>query len=111
MNRLRDLREDRDWTQKYVASLIGVAPNTMTNYENEKRQLTPELISKFCDIYDVTADYLLGRSSVPRSKWSKLDHDLVTAYRAAPLKIQKVVRDLLELDEEAEADEDAASVS
>lgn len=111
MNRMRDLREDRDWTQKDLAGLIGVASNTVTNYENEKRQLTPELILKLCDIFDCTADYLLGRSSVPRSKWTKMDHDLVTAYRAAPLKIQKVVRELLELDEEAEADEDAASVS
>lgn len=111
MNRIKDLREDKDWTQKHLAGLLGVAPNTVTNYENEKRQLTPELILKLCDIFNCTADYLLGRSNVPRSKWSKLDHDLVTAYRAAPLKIQKVVRDLLEIDETAEADGDANAAS
>lgn len=111
MNRLKDIREDRDMTQKSVGEAIGVAQNTLAQYENGKRQLPSELIGPICDLFDVTADYLLGRSSVPRSKWSKLDHDLVTAYRAAPLKIQKVVRDLLEIEDEAEADGDVASVS
>jgi len=96
MNRLRDLREDRDWTQKHVAGLIGVAANTMTNYENERRQLTPELIHKFCDLYGVTADYLLGRSNTPQPAVSKMDTELLQAYHAAPLEIRKIVNAALE---------------
>lgn len=111
MNRLKDIREDHDMTQERLGEAIGVAQNTLSQYEKGTRQLPTELIVPICDLFDVTADYLLGRSSVPRSKWTKMDHDLVTAYRAAPMKIQKVVRELLELDEEAEADVDAASVS
>lgn len=111
MIRLKDLREDRDWTQRYVSGQLGVAQNTLAQYENGKRQLPIELVGPICKLFGVSADYLLGLSSVPRSKWSKLDHDLVTAYRAAPLKIQKVVRELLELGEETEAETDAASVS
>lgn len=111
MNRLKDIREDSDLRQKDVADKLGVARNTLAQYETGARRLPTELIVPICDLFDVTADYLLGRSSVPRSKWSKMDHDLVTAYRAAPLKIQKVVRELLELDEEAEDEADEASVS
>ncbi len=96
MNRLKDLREDRDMTQADVGKVIGVASNTIANYENEKRQLTPELIHRFCDLYGVTADYLLGRSNQPQSRVSKSDADLLAAYHAAPLAIQKIVNAALE---------------
>lgn len=111
MNRLKDLRQDRDLSQEDLGAAIGASAMAISYYEREERGMKPSDINFFCDYFDVTADYLLGRSNVPRSKWSKMDHDLVTAYRAAPLKIQKVVRELLELDEEVEAEADAASVS
>ena len=111
MNRLKDLRQDRDLSQEELGAAIGASAMAISYYEREERGMKPSDINFFCDYFGVTADYLLGRSNVPRAKWSKMDHDLIVAYRAAPVKIQKVVRELLELDAEAEADADAASVS
>ena len=96
MNRLKDLREDRDLTQRQVGSAIGVADNTVSNYENEQRALTADLIHKFCDLYGVTADYLLCRSNQPRPSVSNSDTELLHAYHAAPLEIQKIVNAALE---------------
>lgn len=82
MNRLRELREDRDLTLAEVGAAIGATPTTVARYEAEKRALTAELIHKFCDLFGVTSDYLLGRSTRPVPV-SKLDMAMLEAYRMA----------------------------
>lgn len=64
MNRLRDLREDADMTQTQVGKILGLSAVAIGRYETEQRQLTPELIVKFCALYHVSADYLLGISDI-----------------------------------------------
>jgi len=91
MNRLKDLREDRDLKQGEVGQVLGVSKQAISHYELETRALTPELIHKFCDFYGVTADYLLGRSNQPRPSMSKLDIELLQAYHAAPLEIRRII--------------------
>jgi len=110
MNRLKELREDRDLKQSEVGQRIGVASNTISNYETEQRALTADLIHKFCDLYGVTADYLLCRSNQPHAAVSNSDTELLHAYHAAPLEIQKIVNAALEAYRPAVAEkEDAAS--
>ena len=60
--RMRDLRQDHDYTQKYVANFLGVAQNTYSQYESDKRPIPVEYIIALCDLYKVSADYLLGRA-------------------------------------------------
>lgn len=91
MNRLKELREDRDWTQQDVASKIGVHFTTISKWELGTNALTDELICTFCDLYGVTADYLLCRSNNPRPAVSESDAELLRAYHAAPLEIRKIV--------------------
>ncbi|MGM0775476.1 MAG: helix-turn-helix domain-containing protein [Bacillota bacterium] len=65
--RLKQLREERKrvnskYTQGYVANLIGVARVTYTAYENGTKQPPIETVNKLADIFEVTTDYLQGRS-------------------------------------------------
>lgn len=64
MNRLRDLREDADMSQVQVGKILGLSSVAIGRYETEQRQLTPDLIAKFCALYHVSSDYLLGFSDV-----------------------------------------------
>lgn len=96
MNRLRDLREDRDLTQAELGEAIGVSMMAISYYEREVRALTPDLINKFCDFYGVTADYLLGRSNRSQPVVSESDTAVLAAYHAAPLEIRKIVDAALE---------------
>ena len=96
MSRLRDLREDHDWRLEDVAAKFDVHPTTISKYELEQRALTPELIAKFCKLYNVTADYLLGFTDYPHAAVSDSDTSLLHAYHAAPLEIQKIVNAALE---------------
>ena len=61
MNECGDLRQDNDYTQEYVAKYLGVAQNTYSQYESDNRPIPLEYIVTLCDLYEVSADYLLGR--------------------------------------------------
>ena len=63
-NRIRELREDSDLTQKYIASYLRVAQNTYSNYENGNREIPIYQLIKLAEYYNVNMDYLLGRTDV-----------------------------------------------
>ena len=65
LRRVYDLREDRDYTQKKVAEYLGIHPNVYRRYEKGIRSLPVEYIIKLADFYNVSTDYLLGRTDDP----------------------------------------------
>ena len=96
MNRIRELRLVHGWTQAQLGKHVGAAKSTVSGYETEERQLTPEMIGTLCDLFGCTADYLLGRSDEPYAKLSAEDGLLVRTYHALPPEIRRAV-DLLML--------------
>ena len=62
MNRIKKLRLEREETLEKIAKYLNVTIQTVSNYENEKRDMTPEIIIKLADYFKVTTDYLLGKS-------------------------------------------------
>ena len=109
MNRLRELREDNDMTQEMLGQRVGMSAMAISYYEREVRDMKPADICKFCDIFHVTADYFLGRSSNPHATVSDSDTAFLRAYHAAPLEIRKIVDAALE--PYKEKNQDAASAS
>jgi len=62
-NRLRALREKRKLTQKELAEKLNIPNQNISNYERDFRQPDYETLQMLADFFDVTTDYLLGRSS------------------------------------------------
>ncbi len=62
---IRNLREDRDLKQKDLAEILHISQNTYSQYENGVIQLTAETLILLADFYNVSIDYLLGRSNDP----------------------------------------------
>lgn len=60
MNRIRDLREDRDLRQVDVAAATGIDQKTLSNYETGKTNPDSYAIIKLAEFFGVTSDYLLG---------------------------------------------------
>ena len=58
--RIRDLREDSDWTQKQVADFLHVARSSYGAYETGVSELTPEMLIRLASLYHTSVDYLLG---------------------------------------------------
>lgn len=63
--RLKELRKNKKLTQKEVAEKIGVARTTYAMYEQNRREPDNETFQKIADFFNVTTDYLLGRSNYP----------------------------------------------
>jgi transcriptional regulator with XRE-family HTH domain len=63
--RLRYLRDKSGLSQKFVAEKIGVKNNTLSGYEAGDRDPSLELLGKLANFYEVTTDYLTGRSDSP----------------------------------------------
>ena len=91
MNRIRELREEAGMTQRDLAALIDCKPNTVHYYETDKHVLTVETIARLCSHFGVTADYLLGFSSVRATGLSEEEWQLVAAWRAADADDRSIV--------------------
>lgn len=60
--RLKDLREDRDLSQETVAQALHIPRATYCNYETGRRSIPNDVLCALADFYNVSLDYLLGRS-------------------------------------------------
>lgn len=58
---IKDLREDCDMTQQTVADYLGTSQTMYARYERGASELPIRHLLKLCDLYGVSADYLLGR--------------------------------------------------
>lgn len=65
-NRLKDLREDHDYTQQQVAQKIGITQRKYSYIETGIQQLTAEVLVPLARFYDVSVDYLLGETDCPK---------------------------------------------
>ena len=60
--RMKDLREDRDLTQAQVGAIINKSQQGYNHIEAGRAELKIEDLIKLCDLYGVSADYLIGRA-------------------------------------------------
>ncbi len=71
MNRLRDLREDKDLMQKDLALILNMSQTGYSKYEVETNDIPTEILKKLAAFYDTSIDYLLcltdERKPYPRS--------------------------------------------
>lgn len=64
MNRLKFLRNEKGENLEKIAKYLDVSIQTISNYENEKREMTPDTIIKLAEYFNVSTDYLLGKSDI-----------------------------------------------
>ena len=62
--RIRDLREDRDLTQRKIADYLMCDQSLYSKYEREERPLPLDAAVKLADFYGVSLDYLTGRTNI-----------------------------------------------
>lgn len=79
-NKLRQLRKEKNLSQKQLAALIGVQNSIISFYELGDRVPSPEVVKKLAVALHVSADYLLGiekHESVDMSGLDDIDKKLV----------------------------------
>jgi len=63
--RIRDLREDKDLTQTEMGKILSCSQRVYSNYERGDIDIPTATLIKLADFYDVSTDYLLGRTNNP----------------------------------------------
>ena len=61
--RLKRLRQSMHLSQEQLARLLGVDRSTISSYESNVRQPPLDTLSRIADVFGVSTDYLLGRTS------------------------------------------------
>lgn len=64
LQRLKDLREDEDLKQVYIARLLHTTQQQYSLYESGQRELPIRHLVTLADFYKVSADYILGRTNI-----------------------------------------------
>ena len=65
LKRIRDLREDNDYTQVQISEILGTSQTMYARYERGANELPIRHLITLCDLYNVSADYVLGRTDNP----------------------------------------------
>ena len=60
--RIRDLREDADLTQKEMAKILHCSQQVYSNYELGQRDIPTAVLIALARFYETTTDYILGLS-------------------------------------------------
>lgn len=75
IQRLKEIREDKDLLQKEVADFLKIKQQQYSEYEIGKRLIPINYLSKLADFYNTSIDYLVGktdeRKAYPKSILSK----------------------------------------
>lgn len=79
MNKLKLLRTERGESLEKIAKYLNVTIQTVSNYENEKRDMSPDTIIKLSEYFKVSTDYLLGKSDI-RNPEDKIKQEFEFAY-------------------------------
>ena len=64
--RIRDLREDNDYTQKEISKILNCSQQVYSNYELGQRDIPTDILIKLSKLYLVSVDYILGISDNPK---------------------------------------------
>ncbi|MDX9816377.1 MAG: helix-turn-helix transcriptional regulator [Smithellaceae bacterium] len=128
--RIRRLREEKDWSQIELAKKANINNSVLSRIEASKRPIEDELLVKFAEIFNVTTDYLLCRTdyrneSSPEQKiknavsddlellpfWERLSQrpDLKMLFRQVkdmtPKEIKRIIRLIKAVEDEEAAEE------
>lgn len=63
--RIRNLREDRDYTQKQMGEILNCSQRVYSNYERGDIDIPTRVLIKLADFHNVSIDYLLNRTDNP----------------------------------------------
>ncbi len=64
--RIKDLREDNDFTQTEIAKILHCSQRAYSYYESGGHDIPTETLIKLADYYDVSVDYILGRTNIKK---------------------------------------------
>lgn len=72
--RIRDLREDKDLSQREMGEILSCSQRVYSNYERGELDLPTEILIKIADFHKVSTDYILNRTDNPEMNTEENKH-------------------------------------
>ncbi len=94
--RLKHIREGNKLTREDLASKLNISYSAISKYETNVRFPDPEMLGKIADLFNVTTDYLLGRSNIPNPYKKESTSTAVEIANLSP-ESQEELKKLIEL--------------
>lgn len=91
MFKIKQLREAKGINMKEAARLLGMPYTTYVNYEKGLREPTSEVLIQIADFYNVSIDYLVGRSS------DSIDKHIIFSYEAPVPEVTQGVQNIIRI--------------
>lgn len=96
-NRIKELRLAMGWTQQDLAAKLKTTKQAVSQYERGVRRPDLETVEVICDTFNVSSDYLLGRSNIVPRLVNTTEMRIIDRYREADSGTQRAVRKLLDV--------------
>ncbi|NLT94915.1 MAG: helix-turn-helix domain-containing protein [Clostridia bacterium] len=93
---LKLLRTSRRLSQRQLARELNVAPSTLAMYELDKREPDYATLRKIADYFEVTTDYLLGRSNKLYPNEKIAEEGFYHIFEELPEEAKKTLEDFIE---------------
>lgn len=91
MNRIKELRVEKRWSQARLGQELKCTGITISRYETGQRDIDSATICRLCNIFGCSADYLLGRSTLPTSELTPEEEGLLLAFRRSDERARDLV--------------------
>lgn len=86
-DRLKYLRKSRELNQVQLAQRLGVAKQSISNWENDNIAPSVEMLVKIADFFDVRVDYLLDRDIAEGQSGQSIDVTGLTSKQIKHIKL------------------------
>ncbi|TVX91788.1 helix-turn-helix domain-containing protein [Paenibacillus agilis] len=73
-SRISQLRDSKGWTQEELSHKLGITRAALSHYEKNRRKPDFEALTQLADLFEVSIDYLVGRTSLPQMEISPEVH-------------------------------------
>jgi repressor LexA len=102
MNKIKELRKEKGLTLDKLSQITNIAPNTLNQYELGKREPSFEIVKLLADTFNVSIDYMLGRTeeNTQEKKSSNKIPVLGTIPAGIPIEAVEEVVDYEEISED-----------
>ena len=76
--KIKSLREKRNWSQVYVSEKLSIDNSVLSKIESGKRELEAPLLFKIADLFEISADEIIGRDRRDKGNLFFFDIDGLT---------------------------------
>lgn len=109
INRIKQLREEKGWTQADLGKLINVNGPAVSKYETGRTPLTDDTIKKLVELFEESADYILGLSNKRQTKSISQSTPIEAGLSDENIEELKKYAELLKLKQMAERNKEETS--